>query len=272
MADIAAGGMDFRVGRVIARSFSTLFRNIAPFGLLALVLTSPTYVYVILTRPSGFIEYDGYEMGIGYGAGVIGIVEILLTYMVTAALVYGTIQDLKNNRVNVGDCFSQGLARMFPALGIAILSGIVTMLALIPAIIGMFIFPLSILVLGIPGLIVLIMLWVAIPVAVIERRGIGSLGRSMELTKGYRWRIFFVLLILIVILIALSFLIGIVTAGIAIGGGAETGAAVTGTVVMEWILSALISSFMAVTYAVSYHDLRVAKEGVDSSQIAAVFD
>ncbi len=47
---------------------------------------------------------------------------------------------------------------------------------------------------------------------------------------------------------------------------------------MLWvqIISVLVSSlslaYSAVVVAVSYHDLRIAKEGVDSTQIAAVFD
>jgi hypothetical protein len=270
MADISASGLEFRTGSVIARSFSVFFRNIAPFGLLALVLTSPTYVYAILAGPSDLAEIGEFEAGVGTQL-VVGIIEILLTYLVTAALVYGTIQDLKNRKVSVGDCFSQGLARMLPALGVAIVSGLVTLLAAIPIIFAAFI-PLAIPILAIPAVIVLIMLWVAIPVAVVERRGINSLGRSTELTKGYRWRIFFVLLILIAILIAMSLLVGVAIAGMAIGGSGEMSTTITGAVVMEWILSALISAFLAVTYAVSYHDLRVAKEGVDTDQIAAVFD
>lgn len=255
MVEVSAGGMEFRAGSVIARSFSTFFRNILPFGLLALVVTSPTYVYTILTLPS---DLAGFETEFSFGSGVTTVVELLLTYLVTAALVYGTIQDLRNNRVSVGDCFSQGLARMFPALGVAILSGILTMLAFVALII--------------PGFMVMAMLWVTIPVVVIERRGIGSLGRSMELTKGYRWRIFLILLVLFVILIAMSLLIGVVTAGMMFGGSGEMNTMFTGVLAMQWILSAFISAFMAVLSAVSYHDLRVAREGVDTDRIASVFD
>ena len=259
MVDYAAAATDFRAGRVLARSFSTLFRNIVPFGLLALVLTSPTYVYMILTG-SG----DPLGQGTASPAGtiVISIVEFLLGYLVTAALVYGTIQDLRNEKASVGDCFSKGLALMFPVVGVAIVSGLITGLATLALII--------------PGIIAAVMLWVAIPVAVIERRGLNSLLRSAELTKGYRWRIFFLILLLFVVLIGIGMVMGAVTGVIALTGVSSSGEfsspALTGLLAMQWIFSAFMSALSAVLVAVSYHDLRVAKEGADTDQIAAVFD
>jgi hypothetical protein len=38
------------------------------------------------------------------------------------------------------------------------------------------------------------------------------------------------------------------------------------------IWNALWAAFFAVVNVVAYHDLRVAKEGVDTAQIAAVFE
>ena len=39
-----------------------------------------------------------------------------------------------------------------------------------------------------------------------------------------------------------------------------------------WLWGALFGAFNAIMVVVTYHDLRVAKEGVDTDQIAAVFD
>ena len=46
----------------------------------------------------------------------------------------------------------------------------------------------------------------------------------------------------------------------------------TASLVLSWILSAVFGAVIAVVSAVSYHDLRIAKEGVDVHQIARVFD
>ncbi len=259
MVDYAAAATDFRAGRVMARSFSTLFRNIVPFGLLALVLTSPTYVYHILT---GSGDPLAEEVGLSVEPFIIFVAEILLGYIVTAALVYGTIQDLRNERASVGDCLSKGLSLMFPVLGVAIVSGLLTGLATLAFVI--------------PGIIVAIMLWVVIPVAVVEQRGLESLPRSAELTKGYRWPIFFLFLMLFVILIGVGMVMGVIATAIMAAGMDSSGGfstpALTGLIATEWIISAFISALSAVLAAVTYHDLRVAKEGADTSQIAAVFD
>ncbi|MDH5558714.1 MAG: hypothetical protein OEZ03_15295, partial [Alphaproteobacteria bacterium] len=210
MADISAGGVEFRAGRVIAQSFSTFFRNIIPFGLLALVVMSPTYIHTFLTLSA--VDLAAIESGdtdIGFGSAAASLGELFLGYLVTAALVYGTLQDMKNNKVSIGECFSQGLARMFPALGIAIVALILTMLGFVLLIV--------------PGFIVMTMLWVAIPVVVTERRGFGSLGRSMELTKGYRWRVFLVAVMMIAILFGLTLPVGGVTAGLIVAGAEMEG-------------------------------------------------
>ena len=41
---------------------------------------------------------------------------------------------------------------------------------------------------------------------------------------------------------------------------------------MSLVWSALWGAFYAILAVVTYHDLRVAKEGLDTDQIAAVFD
>lgn len=265
--------MEFRAGRAVSRTFSVFFRNFLPFALIALVLTSPTYIYTILTLPVDWTEAVDMPM-MGVGQIVVWIVAILLYFLVTAALVYGTLQDLRGEKASIGECFSQGLGRMFPVLGIAL----VTYLAIF----------LATLVLVIPGIYVAVMLWVTIPVAVVERRGIGSLGRSADLTRGYRWRIVGALLIYLLIAIGISMLFGIVSAGLMFGTmGADMfssdvesteqilsgmGPTMVAILAIDWVSSALISMFGAILVAVSYHDMRVAKEGVDTDQIAAVFD
>jgi large-conductance mechanosensitive channel len=42
--------------------------------------------------------------------------------------------------------------------------------------------------------------------------------------------------------------------------------------IVNLLWSAIWTAFLAIVLAVTYHDLRVAKEGVDTEQIAAVFE
>src|SRR5262249_9754210 len=99
---------------------------------------------------------------------------------------------------------------------------------------------------------------------VVDRRGpISALGRSAQLTKGYRWRIFGLLLLLVITSSVVSPIIKLVLSPL-------------GSIVLTFLgslaWSAIWGAYYAIAVAVSYHGLRVAKEGMDIEQIASVFD
>jgi hypothetical protein len=261
MVDYTEVVTEFRVGRVLSRSFSTLFRNIVPFGLLALVISAPPYVYTMLFNIPQSLDPESLQPAYSVTDVVITIMQFLLAYLLTAALVYGTIQDLRGRSVNVGECFSRGISMIFPVLGVAIVSFVLMALGFVALII--------------PGFIVVTMLWVAVPAAVIERNGLSALPRSAALTKGYRWRIFGLLLVLFFILFVLSLPIGAIGGVLvlmAMSGDGSVDVVITIIMALNWIVASFTGAFSAVVYAVSYHDLRVAKEGADTQQIASVFD
>jgi len=107
---------------------------------------------------------------------------------------------------------------------------------------------------------------VTLPACVVERLGpIKSMKRSAYLTKYHRWRIFGMLCLLIVAF-AVAFLLWIGIT-LAVGG-------MVGTVAQAlWLMFlVLIKTFNALIVAVTYYELRVAKEGVDIDQITAVFE
>ena len=115
----------------------------------------------------------------------------------------------------------------------------------------------------IPGLSLYTMWFVAVAACVVERTGAWtSMRRSRELTKGHRWKIFGVALLLI-----LLSLVNRVLRLMLVSAGGET-LALIGT--MIWI--AISYAFSSVVIAVSYYELRAAKEGIDIEQIASVFD
>jgi hypothetical protein len=89
-----------------------------------------------------------------------------------------------------------------------------------------------------------------------------SLSRSAALTKGNRWKVFGMLALLIIISLIGGALIGVLELAV----GATLG------LLAYLILSAVIGAYGAILGVVTYHDLRVAKEGVDTDQIAAMFE
>jgi hypothetical protein len=183
--------------------------------------------------------------------------QLILWSLATATCLYGSYQIMRGQSFSVGESFRIGLKRLGPVVGTAFLGGLLVELAFLLFVI--------------PGLIVWCALYVATPACVIERLGAkASLRRSRELTKGHRWAIFgLILLVVVVPLIA--------GAGVAFAAGL-IGAAAGRTVdralvtVVTFALQTVMQSFAAVLKAVVYHDLRVAKEGVDIETIASVFD
>jgi heme/copper-type cytochrome/quinol oxidase subunit 3 len=116
----------------------------------------------------------------------------------------------------------------------------------------------------VPGLMLFTMWFVGTPVCVVEQQGPwASLRRSAELTKGHRWKIFGLMLALYLVSGAVSPVIE--AAFPAIGGPVLTAIA-------SLLWNAVWGAFYAIAVVVAYHDLRVAKEGIDIEQIAAVFD
>jgi hypothetical protein len=110
----------------------------------------------------------------------------------------------------------------------------------------------------------LIVRWsLALPACVVEGLGlVDSMGRSAKLTRGHRWKIFG---IMVLVWAPLPVANAILRAAISFFGPAfqYLGQYVLG---VAWITT--FTSIMIVIY----HDLRAANEGLDSGQIASVFD
>jgi hypothetical protein len=264
----------FSVGDVISQSFQTTIRNIIPFGILAIIAVVIVVVLFLLvgtvfgiSMPSPGMMQPGAQMP-GMGPGfVIGLIIVgllgLAIYMgVMAAITYGTVQDLRGQPVSIGGLLQSTVSLVPPVLGTLIVLLGVGFGMMIIAVILAFIPILGVIADAVLFVFFYIIFWVVIPVAVVERPGpVASLKRSIELTKGNRWRILGIILLLFVISIG----IGIISMvfmflGPIIGG------------IIQGLLNAVFMVFSAVLVAVGYYRLRVAKEGVDIGDIAKVFD
>ena len=254
-APAAPGSSAFSVGGVLKRGFGTYFANFVPFTVLALIFYLPSLVV-------GFSTNVDVGLGVEVGAPpqysaadiIVLVLSVILTYVLIGALVYGTVQYLNGRKAGIGELIARGFSRIIPVVIIAILYSIAMGIGLALLIV--------------PGLFVLVIWSVAVPASVVERPGIfGAFGRSQALTKGYRWPVLGLLLILAVILIGFSFITA-AAAGIVVFAMGD----LTLLLVVNYVISAISGALMSVIIAVLYHDLRVAKEGVSTAQIAAVFD
>jgi uncharacterized membrane protein len=228
---------------VFSRAFEIFGRHFLAFVVLALLSNILTFLYLF-----------GLLQGIVGGspqmsAGIAGLLGFVGSLIATGAIIYGVLQKLRHQDFSIGRSLEIGLRFVFPILGVSFLVGLAVCLGLI--------------LLVVPGVMLICMYYVAVPVCVAERPGIvASLSRSSFLTKGYRWRVFGILVVLALANGAVNYVSGLILAS----------AGLYALVFGPLVLTSVVSAFGAVVNGVIYYQLRVAKEGVDIETIARVFD
>ncbi len=234
---------EFRIGKVLSRAFSIFSAHFVTFSMVSGFVWLPVAMV-------GFLNQGTAADQQGFVGLVTLIVALFVQPLATAIILYAAFQHMRGLPVRLGESISRGLSRFLPLLGLMLLSTLGVGLGL-----ALFI---------IPGIILMVMWYVAVPVCVVERGGpVSSLGRSQELTKGHRWKLFG-----LYILIFLASLIG----GSLLPVGAAAVAGGAGALIAQVIWQGIAQAFGSVLIVVAYHDLRVAKEGIDIERIAVVFD
>ena len=235
---------DFNIGGILQRGMEVLGRNFATFGTLSAL-------FMLLPFVSGLMMDFGLEVDGGvsvFAIGTLVMLWVMLYFLLFATLTHATICYLRGTPARISESLSWALGVLFPVIGITIIATIGTVLGTI--------------LLFIPGLMLMTMWWVAVPAAVVERTGIiESLRRSVELTRGYRWKVFGVIIFIYIGQFALDRLTNVVLS-----------AAPIFSLVVNFLIMAAITAYFAVVTAVCYHDLRVLKDGIGIHDIAKVFD
>lgn len=236
---------EFSVGGVIGRAVSIYFQNLTTFIPMSIIAYLPVWIGIVVLGDAAVPELEsGAPAGFSGSFLILTLLAMLASYWLQAALVYGTIATMRGNRASMGETFSRSLG----ALGAVILLAIVISICV----------GLGFMLFIVPGIIIAVMFWVAIPAEVVERGGVfASLKRSRELTKGHRWSIFALFVLLVVLMMVISGALGLIL-------GQSEG--LPGILFQE-VLGMFVSGIWAVITAVAYHDLRVIKEGSGAEQI-----
>ena len=237
----------FGIGRVLATGFRVWGRNLVPFLAITTVVFLPFILWGI-SLTTGTLSLQKIQDFSRYG----GLLQMLLSFIASAAVTYGVVMELQGQRASVGACIAVGLTRFFPVLGVALLSLIIIFAGVFLLIVGMVVF--------------FCMLYVATPVAVIEKPGVmASLARSRSLTYGRRWHIFGLLFVL-------GLISGIVQAVITVAIKINSPHDFATFMYVTMAFSLLWGSIGSVMNAVTYYYLRQEKEGTSAAELAAVFE
>jgi hypothetical protein len=257
MATAAGSEQQIDVGKVVSRAFDVIKRNAGPYGGVALLLGGLPGLLVGFATLYG-VESDnpvGMFLSPYYWAAI--LVSWLCGSVLQAALVRSSILDLSGRPADIGGSLTLALTLLLPLIALTLLTSIILIVGFILLIV--------------PGIIFYVIFSVAVPVMVEERPGvIGSLERSVALTRGSRWQVFGVLVIFVLFNMAVGMVLTVV-GGVA-GAGAGSQPSLAGQLFVSSVSGVAVALVLAALLASLYVELRTVKEGATTEGLAAIFE
>ena len=223
---------------IIERSFTILGRNLAGAIPLAIVL---------LGLPGLFLQSQ-FPIPGELPQNTLALLLAALAAAVGQALLVGTLlyavfrHHLGLGAVSIGMLFSYGIQIAVPgilvSLAVALLTGV-----------GLLLFV-------VPGLIFMLVFYVAVPAAVIERLSVSAaLRRSIQLTEGSRWVLLAFQIIVWIVSLLLGWFIELLFRPLGL------------SMVAAVVIASVISAFTSIAVGVIYHDLRRMKDGATAEDM-----
>jgi uncharacterized membrane protein len=262
MASVAETGESMSVGHVFSRGFGVIVDNpVTVFGIAFLIGALPSVLISWLQQRTVSGQMDS-EQIVGSLAVAFGsiFVSLLLQALVQGSLVRATLAYARGERATFAECVGAALAVVLPLLGLVVLM-----------VIGIWI---GMIFLFVPGVMLFVMWSVASPALVAERTGVfEALGRSRELTRGARWKVFGIEAILVVGYYIFILVLG---AGLIAAVGTDFRAVPTAGLSLGWILASVLMSVIVNTVwstiqSSLYVELRNWKEGLPEQALEDIF-
>jgi hypothetical protein len=183
----------------------------------------------------------------GIAAGSLVLLPIGLAVSIIAATLYtgmvvSLVSDVQDGTrdYSVGDLVNSAAPVILPLIGAGLLAGIGIGIGFLLFIV--------------PGLFLMTIWAVIAPVIVLERTGIlQAFGRSRELVRGDGWRVFGVIVSVVIIVFVVRAILGAIAVGIDDSALAR--------IIFDWIGSSLTAPITAIVAAVIYFHLKGVKEG-----------
>jgi hypothetical protein len=186
-------------------------------------------IYVAAAVVAGLLSLAGV-----FGSLLGSVVELFAAFLLQATLIKA-VQDVRDGRadLSIGGTVSAATPYIWSVAAAAILAGIAITIGLILIIV--------------PGLWLITIWAVIIPVIVIERTGaLASFGRSRQLVRGHGWHVFGTLVLVFVILLVVEFILGLIFAALPLVLRSGLGTVISGT---------LVAPFLAVVVTLIYYRL-----------------
>ena len=234
-------------GEIIDAAIQLIRQGWREMFVVALALMVPTLLVTILAAMAGV------DMSTGLTAAALAVMvfSIFWTAVVMGGLIIAAGELYVHGRtLPVADTLRAGLRRMGPVLVAYLLFSLAVALGFLLFIV--------------PGFMAIGALGLAVPIAAIENvDGARALSRSFEITKGLRWHVLKVLVLMTLLVMVVFIPAILVIAPLSLGGR------VVLPEIISTIISAAIYPLFAAGVAVLYYDVRIRKEGFDIEHLAA---
>jgi hypothetical protein len=242
------------VGQLIGLTLGAVARNWPRFLILSVALILLPTVCESYFFP--YVATQGALSNARLWSAFVSFLQIFTFGSLFSAVVAWIVWNEENGgKPSLAHAMGAALTVVFWIVGVSILRTLAELVGLV--------------MLFVPGVIVILALWVVTPACVVERRGvIASMRRSLDLTRGQRWRLFAMFVVIYLLAAVPGILIGV---GATFAGNMLPGAR---SAVASWgagLRAAWSGMIYASCAACAYVELRHIKEGVRSSDLAAVF-
>lgn len=187
-------------------------------------------IYLVAAVIAALFALAGGTIGALLGA----LVEIVAAFLLQATLVKA-VQDVRDGRadMSIGETVSAATPYIWSVALASILAGIAITIGLILVIV--------------PGLYLMTIWAVIVPVIVIEGSGVlASFGRSHQLVRGRGWHVFATLVLVYVILLVVKLVLGLIFSALPHVLGSGLSSVISGT---------LIAPFLALVVTLVYYRL-----------------
>lgn len=229
---------DLDVGRVLLGALQSTFAGAGVLVLLNVAMALPGVI--AMQSVQQHFDSHGKPRRIEHlvpvlpMAGVTLLSLCVMTPIAAGAVAHATVRRLAGARVGLWECLAVGAARFPVVFGASILEALI----LIPALLAC----------CVPGIVVITILAVVVPVAVCERVGVvGSLYRAAELSRGHRLQLFVVVFVLGAMALTMNIVAQTVELHAHLRAGPKLAFAL-GVVVVGAALGTLQACAMAVAY------------------------
>lgn len=252
-------------GELLDRTF-VLYRS--HFGLFVGIFVLPHLVVlafqclgVAVRHPTNQLADLGAQFFWSVGAGIL---TIIVSAASQAATVVAVSQVHLDRPASVSDSFSRVKGEIWGVIGLSLLMGLAIGFGFIALIV--------------PGVLLALMWSLAVPVKILENKGItDSMSRSSDLTKGDWGRIFVIWLLFLLLGVTISLLLRWpveIAAGVSSIAGLQrsSGAWQVALLVSTFVSECLVGPLGTIAFSLLYYDERVRKEAFDLQLMMTTLD